>query len=78
MDTSEFGGELPRAREESTVANPKRAPYPPAFRARAVELVRTSSLRPTGLRFLSTSTRTALTRMRADALCAGFARSLAT
>ncbi len=28
------------------MTHPKRAPYPPEFRARAVELVRTSSLRP--------------------------------
>ena len=28
------------------MANPNRAPYPPEFRARAVELARTSGLRP--------------------------------
>jgi transposase len=28
------------------MANPRRAPYPPEFRARAVDLARTSGLRP--------------------------------
>jgi hypothetical protein len=45
MDASPFGVMRP-SREAPTVANPSRTPYPPEFRARAVELARTSGLRP--------------------------------